>query len=58
MELLISFLIAFGVVTSSEKESLLDNPSTVESIYSKSGLSESDYEAYKKKIIEIEQDGI
>jgi len=58
MELLVAFLIAFGVVNSSDKELLLKDASKTESIYQSSGLSSASFEEYKKKIIDLEQDGM
>ncbi|MCF8256247.1 MAG: hypothetical protein K9J06_01755 [Flavobacteriales bacterium] len=58
MELLIAFLIAFGIVSSSDKETLLKDADKTQSIYQSSGLSDSDFEAYKKKIVDLEQDGM
>ncbi len=58
MELLIAFLIAFGVVSSEDKEILLKDSDKVESIYRSSGYNDTDLQAYKKKIVELEQDGM
>jgi len=58
MELLIAFLIAFGIINSNDADALMKDADKVESIYRSSGLSDKDLEAYKKKIIEIEQDGM
>lgn len=58
MELLIAFLIAFGIVNSNDADALIKDSDKVESIYRSSGLTDNDLEAYKKKIIEIEQDGM
>lgn len=58
MEFLIAFLIAFGFASSSDKDTLLKDSAKVESIYKSSNLSNSQFEAYKKKIIEMEDDGM
>lgn len=58
MELLVAFLIAFGVVNSSDKELLLKDASKTESVYQSSGLSSESFEAHKKKIVDLEQDGM
>jgi hypothetical protein len=58
MELLVAFLIAFGIVNSSDKDLLLKDASKTESIYKSSGLSSESFEAYKKKIVDLEQDGM
>lgn len=58
MEFLIAFLIAFGFASPSDKDALLKDSAKVESIYKSSNLSNSQFEAYKKKIIEMEDDGM
>lgn len=58
MELLIAFLIAFGIVSSSDADFLLKDADKTESIYRSSGLTGNDFEAYKKKIVELEQDNM
>jgi hypothetical protein len=58
MELLIAFLITFGIVSSKDESSLLKDANKVESIYKSSGLSDKDFDAYKKKIVELEQDNM
>jgi hypothetical protein len=58
MELLIAFLIAFGFANSSDKDELLKNSTKVESLFQSSGKTSGDLEAYRKKIIEMENDGM
>lgn len=58
MELLIAFLIAFGFASSSDYSALLKDPARVDKIYQSSGATQSQFNAYRKKIIEIEQDGM
>lgn len=58
MELLIAFLIAFGFANPSDKDALLSDSSKVESLFKSSTMTSSDVEAYRKKIIEMENDGM
>jgi len=58
MELLIAFLIAFGFASPADYDSLSKDKSKVDKIYQASGATQSQLDSYRKKIIEIEQDGM